>query len=589
MSRATLAFLGLLVLVLGAGVWFQAHREQKFDEDNDVALFENLDEQHVVAVRIENLERDTQMKFVRDPKVGWMMTDPVQVRAEGGVLDLLVKSALARRATRVPDAESDLKKLGLDPPRFVLDLESDTHVRQKIEVGSADVDRSRVHVRVRGHVVRAIRDFEVMLDMDLDEYKSHAATQVEPRDVVEIHRRGKFVLEQGAPASDMTLDALAENGEWRATAPVQALLDPLPMSLLANGAAGLRFTGFVDTRGAPLAEFGLESPEFTFQMITAHGETIELRFGRHEHREGNRWNGMRVGDTHVFAVDPEALNLLGTQVSGLLDYRLHRFARAQIDAVQFSTRERELRLQKGILGWTVAEARPGSRVFETGLPADPRKVEDALARIERVEITRFLLQEALSADEAHDSIHVRAGSAIVAGTFGGQYKDDTGATAVRFQREGDSIAAVVDKDLLELVRLGKESFWGLSICETPEVDVHVLTISGASGERKFQRNGKGLWVQKGGEIEARELRPVLDPLFFLRASEHLPEKDRAELTEPIHVVLELGPELKRDFLFGLQAKGDKPRVVVEFEGRRSIPERQDLHAALGAILKSGPR
>jgi hypothetical protein len=589
MSRSTIAFLLILVLTLGAVVWFQAHRERDFDAQNDVALFENLDEHQVVAVRIENLERDSQMRFVRDPKVGWMMVDPVRVRAESGVLDLLVKSALARRGTKVPDSESDLKKLGLDPPRFVLDLESDTHVRQRIEIGAVDVDKGRVHVKARGHVVRVIRDIEVMLDMAQDEYKSHAATELEARDVVEVHRRGKLVLENATEATDMTFDALAENGEWRVTSPVQALLDPVPMSLLIGGAAGLRFEAYVDTRGAALAEFGLEDPELTFQFSTARGAACELRFGRHEHRAGNPWYGMRAGDTNVFAVDLGSLYLLGTKVEELLDFRLHRFPRAQIDAVQFSTAARELRLEKGVFGWTVAEARPGSRVFETGLPADPRKVEDALAKIERVEITRFLLDSALSPGEIHDSIHVRAGSAIAAGSFGADYVPETGGRAVRFQRQGDSIAAIVDPDLLDLVRLGKESFWGLSICETPEVIVHSLTISGQGTERVFQRNSKGLWVPKGGELEARELRPILDPIFFLRASEHLPEKDRATLADPIHVVLELGPELKRDLLFGLVPAGDAKRVVVEYEARRSIPERQDLHAALIEILKAAPR
>src|SRR6185369_14756990 len=142
-----------------------------------------------------------------------------------------VQRAVARRCTPVPDAEADAKdgprKMGLDPPRRVLELESSANGstrRQRVEFGAFDVDDKRMFARVRGRIVRVLRDLDTDLELPLDEYKSHVATELPPSEVLELHRSGSVVLEGESASTNMKLDALVEDGAWRATAPVEAAL-----------------------------------------------------------------------------------------------------------------------------------------------------------------------------------------------------------------------------------------------------------------------------------------------------------------------------------------------------------------------------
>jgi Domain of unknown function (DUF4340) len=522
------------------------------------------------------------MRFERDSRDGWTMVDPVRARAEAGVLDLLLKSVLARKGTLVPESERDAKKLGLDPPRFVLELETKSGARQKIEVGAVDLDQRRVHVRVQGRILRALRDFEVWLDQMPDQFKSHAVTELDARDVIEIHRRGKLVLEGDTQPTDLALDALLEEGMWRATSPVEARLDPLTTGLLALESAGLRHEGETDHGGAGLASLGLDPPEMTFELSTLQGQKCVLRFGRRDH--AGRWNVMSEGRPDVWEVEAGKVLLLATKLDHLVDSRLVRFARTHIDAVQVGTKDAEVRLEKGLFGWTVAEGRPGSHVVGSALPADKRKVEDLIARIEGIEYTNVQLDKPFAADEAQASIHVRADASIVAGSFGAEYTPESGGRALRFRREGETVVGLVDPDLYEITRVRAKDFWSLSVAEIAEVNALKLKLSMGDVERTYVRNKQGLWVREGAELEARELRPVLDPLFFLRASEHLLDGG-APLVEPIRVQWSLVGDEDLALTIGKLERDGQSVAVVEREGRRSVLARQDLHGALQAVVK----
>lgn len=579
MNRVTLIVLSALVIGLGFLAYRQMGRDALDASENDVPLFVGLDENSVVGVRIDNIERDVQMSFERDPKVGWMMTDPVRVRAENSVLDLLVRSALQRRATPVPDAELDTKKLGLEPPRVVFELITKAGLRAKVEVGAVDLDLNRVHVRVRGRVVRAVRDFDTMLDLMLDEYKSHAATTLEPRDVVEVHRRGSVVLPGQTTAVDVALDAQFDSGEWRSSAPRVARLDPLAMSIMAQGGAGLRFDRFADTAGAPLSSLGLDPAQLEIVFTTARGESAKLRFGPAGARQQGTWNGTREGDTSVWRVSSDVVMGLATPVEEMLDHRLHRFTRPEIDAIQMSTQKHEVRLERGAAGWAVIQANAGSRVFGPPTIADTKRVEDFLGALDKQEVRTFLADTALDANEASDSLRIESKGVIEKCAFGRKLESG----GVRWQREGDAIVGVVDEAWLELVRTPMAAFWSASIIEISEVSVTNLTLSRGEKQREFERDRVGLWVEHGKTGEARELHTLLDPLLFLRASAHL-ESNHDTLDGPIHVKWRMSRK-DVDLVFGKVVLDGQPTVVCELDGRRSVLLRQDVYDMLEKLLE----
>ncbi len=579
MSRLTIAVLLVLVAGLGFLAWRQV--QQPDVSGVDVPLFEKLDAGRVVKVHMENLERAEETTFERDKSGRWMITDPKLLPAQSNVIEQLVQTAVARRGTLVNASEVDLKKLGLDPPRMVLALYDEAGTRQQIDIGAVDPDQNRVNVLAHGQVLRAVRDFEVMLDLMPEDYQSKAATDVDPRDVVEMHRRG-LVLEPGATEkTDVTLDALLEEGQWRATAPVVGLLDPTAMGLLLRGTAGLQFEHYTDNGDASLATLGLDPPDLKFELGTVRGDTLVMRFGAKKSKVSDWWNGLTEGRNKVWSVPADVGFALATPVTDLLDKRLHRFKQADIDTVQLSTSTREVRLQKGVYGWNVAEASAGSRVFGPALPADAKKVSDFLIAIDKVEVQSFLAGTAqLGDDEGHDAIHVRSKSTSAGGTFG-KPGDEGG---IRFQRDGETVVGIVESSVLELARTLPQSLWSNSVADIAEVDALMLTLKHKGDELVFERDKHGIWVRKGRVDAARELQPVLDPLVFLRASSFL-ESTEEPLADPIEVHWLLSTA-KKDLVIGVLEKAGKRQTVCDFEGRRSVLQRQDLHDLLTGLFQA---
>ncbi|MDZ4772250.1 MAG: DUF4340 domain-containing protein [Planctomycetota bacterium] len=581
MSRLTLVLLLAFVAGLGFLAWRQGRADQDYIAENDIPLFSGLDVNEVQSVLIDSVEHALQMRFERDPKVGWMMVDPMRSRAENGILELLVKSAVSRRGTPVPVSEAaDLGKLGLSPARIVLELVSKSGAKQTIKVGAVDLDRNRVHVLVGGKVVRAVRDFETLLELGLDEYQSHNALIIEPREIVEFHRRGSMRFPDTDLAVDVALDAVQDNGDWRSTAPVQALLDPVQMAILVHGGAGLRFDNVVATAGAALSSLGLDPPALTLEFKTIRDETAILKMGPFDSARPGEWNGTAVGDPTVWRFSSEVASVLSTRIGDLLDHRFSRIATEDIAAIHMSTAQSEVKLVRSIVGWGVMEANPGSEVFAPPLLADPRKVADFLAQIGSSEIREFKVERAaLDALEVVDKLRITTASGVtLVGSFGGPHASG----GVRFQREGDEIVGVVDEAFRDLVRSNAQSFWSTTILETSEIAVVGLSISRGESEKQYSRDRTGVWIEKGRTSEAKELHPLLDPLLFLRAKMHLPSL-APNIEAPVRVRWE-SSQAEQVLEFGRITLDGQVLAVCDFEGRRSLLERPDLVDKLEALL-----
>lgn len=580
MSRWTILVLVALVAGLGFLAWRQTQRDAAYTQEAQVALFEGWNEARVTALRLEVVQRDVQARFERDPKGGWIMTDPVRVRAEAGVLDPLVRSVLARTGTPVPEQDADPAKLGLEPPRMVLELLAADGARQRIEVGALDLDGQRVHVRARGRVLRTLRDFETLLDSNLDQFKSHAATTIDARDVVEWHRRGRVWRPDDTAPVDVAMDAVIDGDRWRVTSPVLALLDPLQMSLLCGATAGLRFEEYVETGGSGPAGMGLDPPELRIELASLDGRKAALLFGRPDAKRPNRWVGMLEGETNVWRVPDGLVFDLAAPVEDFLDHRVHRVPVADVDRIQLSTTEHEVLLQKGLLGWVVSQARAGSDTFDKPILADKRKVDDFLAKLERVEIRAFLRGATFDPAERRATLRLSARGAGVEVAFGREHD----AGGVRLLRDGDGLVGVIDDSVFELVRTPAGGFWSSSVYDLDEVTTTRLELTRGDRTRTYERN-RGTWTESGRTNEARELTTVLDPLVFLRAARHL-DSLAPPPEDPIRVRWTLASGVEKVLVIGRVPVDGTPTVVCDHEGRRSVLERQDLHDALSAIVSA---
>jgi hypothetical protein len=594
MHRRTLLLLALTVALLLGLAWWQSRVQDQSRVELDVPLFAGLEGADVDTIRLENLERDIHMKLTRASDAAgashgrWRMVDPVDVPADDSLAEFLLRSALERRATPVPADEADAKKLGLEPPRYILELQASTpkgRVKSSVEFGALDLDGRRINVRAGGRLLRTLRDLDTTISRPLDDFKSHRVLSIDPREVIEVHRRGSLVQEGASAPTDLMLDAFAENGWWRASAPVSAALDPLTTGVWVQGLATLELDKYADQGLRLLGDFGLDPAEITITVSTLKDVKQVLRLGRPEHRQGQPWFGTVEGQGFVWFVEPRLVYLLGSPLESLLDRRLVRFPRDAIDGLRLEADGDQIHITRVGRAWSVSQRVLNDTGYTPPQPADTKKVEALLARLEKAELAGFLPGAEMTPPEVRAAIYVESSGDEQGGVFGAAYDNPGGGQAVRFQRKGDTIVALADPQLLDLARTPLADLWSLQLAEISEVNQLSLVLSGPGGTRTFARGSKGLWTPQGLDLEARELRDVLDPLLFLRASQRLPPGEHPALKEAVTVEFKDSLDKPTRFVLGLAPDGrGGERSEIDFEGRRSVLKDQSVHKRLLAIL-----
>jgi hypothetical protein len=599
-SRKTILALVLLAGALGFAVLRERRRETAEKATEDVPLLEGVELSRVRRLHLDHLEREKSFAFDRDPDGRWTMTEPLPMPADPERLQRILGLLLERRGTPVQAAVPS--ELHLEPPRAIVEIEEDVaggRKRTRVDFGALDLDGLQVVVRAGGKVLRTWRDIDTAIVFGLEEIVDHSVVLRPPRDVVEIHRKGAYLGNDGAsrakPAVDLALDALSTDGVWRATAPFSARLDPQGAAVFVQTCLSLRGLSFPDVGRRLLSEFGLDPPEVTLALDTSSGRILTLRLGRPMHAPGRAWHCVLEGQPIVWTIDESAMKFLAAPASSLLDSKLTRIPPADVDGLSLSFGGRELRLwRKRVAGpvegrWLAAERAGQGTTFTPSLPADLQRVEDLVRKVADLEVANFLPGNTLSATEIRGSILVQEKDLQEGGEIGSDVGDAEHGKGVRFQRKEDSIAGILDPAVLDLLGTPLADVLSLVVVDVPEIQLVRLSIDGVGAHRTFVRNAKGLWTPPDVAVEAKELHSVLDGITILRASANLRPEGLAPLEDPIDVEFVSSTKETTRFRIGLgpAASPEGERVQVEREGRRAVAKDQGLHARLLAVLKPG--
>lgn len=582
-SRTTV--IGLLVVVVGLSglAWWQAAREDVQSADQEVALFDGFQAESVTAVRVDSVVRDQHFRIERDASGRWQMTDPVSVPANAALVDFLVRSALARHGAPVAAGEADPRVLGLEPPRVVLDLEQGAR-RQRLELGALDLDGEHLYVRSNGRLLRTLRDLDTTLDRSVEDFKATEVVDLDVRRIVEVHRAGSLATRDVAPASDLSFDALSENGGWRMTSPTQVRLDPLAMHLWIQGCARMRIKTYVQDGAAALADYGLDPPEVVITLVDVGGAQTKLQFGRPGHRPGGAWFE-RVGEQSYWCqVDTAVMAALTGPPEDLFDARLSRLPVESIDGLVLRSKRRELVLARAGTAWTVAARALDGGADASATAADPAQVADLLGKLDKLQFVRFAGGAAFEPLPGGERLTIRAGSETEGGVFGSARDADGPAPLASFRRDGDTAIALVDPIALEWLDTPVEQLWSTRVLEVLEAEQASLSIAGGGVQKSYAHGAKGLWTLPGVGTEARDLSPaLLESLLFVRAAKHRPAGLHDALREPITIEFTSKSGNVQSYVVGV---GEGDAIEVEMDGRRAVLKDQRVHARLKELLGS---
>jgi hypothetical protein len=578
MKLRTTLFLLLLLIGLAAVVKWQLRTEDQVHEV-DLRLFAGVELEAVRTIRVDNIERSLNVRFERDSAGEWYITDPIRYPARRAVMDLLTQDIATAKALVVSEAEWGEEELGFDPPKIVMEVDEVTEagvVTTRVEIGAKDLDGVRVNVRVNGRYLRALMRLYTTLSRDLHGFRSRRAISLPLADIVEVHRTGSVLYEIDGEAEDLLTHAFRIGDSWRSTHPFDAQLDPLDIGVLVFGTGGLRIDRFVEDDAVDLSEYALDRPLVEIELVTNASvrETLLLsRIGN-----SSRWFAMRKGEPFVWAIEPEKAGRLLFPFEGMLERHFMRATRQDVTGVRLTRPGGMIRLDRGLRGWQVAEKRGGG-TWSSPSPADPRAVEDLLARLESLEVSRFFVDEPAPPTDWERGVEVEVGGALFGGRLGAAFTDEEGNTGVLFRRDGDDVIGWIDPWLAEAAEMDLDLLRSTHLSTVEEVELSGLTLIRGEQRLAFGRDRRGIWRQEGEDREAVELLMLLDPLLFLRAGEHL--GGDGNLNDPIAVEFRRFNGSTVTFTVGLGTAADgTSRSEIAIGAARSTAKVGDLHAQL---------
>ena len=571
--RTTLSLL-VIVAALGFAAWWQREREADYVEGTTRRLFDGVEVARVHSIRLEALERPPGVRMERDARGDWFLTDPIAYPARQAMVAELLSIVARNMAQPASPAEisardAPFQRLGLfEVEERFLDGQART---TRIEVGDVDLDGVRLWVREDGEILRTLRNIETMLQRGLHELRSDRIFSLAPEAVVEIERAGHDLRRDRVELIDLAAHRDVVN--WRLERPFRGALDPTIFTLWLSSLTSLKAKAFIDDDVRALGPYGLASPQVTLRLVDRFGQEQEAIFA--QAIDGGQWYAHRVGLPYVWELETGASTRFFERPEDFLDEQLVRVFRDDVRTLEVRNEHGRFSVLRDHASreprWLFS-ARDAQGAESIQRPAERSLVEDLLGSLEAAEL-RHLPEEnasasfpagAPSAGVWIEDVHgVRQG-----GRIGAAYDWSDGTRGFLFARDGEDVVSFVPEDLGRLLELDASRLLSLRLFDIDEVLQRRLVIATAERSFTYFRSTEGVWRHEESKIEATELRPTLDGIFFLRAESHLPAGSTAEeLREAVRIELVDARGQRNLATLGRDGEG---RVQCEVLAQRSL-------------------
>ncbi|HEY2738647.1 MAG TPA: DUF4340 domain-containing protein, partial [Thermoanaerobaculia bacterium] len=301
MKPRTLLILFCILLGLGAFIWFYERKLPSSDERVEIA-------KKVVAVKKDDVlgltlettggkvvlqrtdapaaatkkdkdkdkkdkkEGDVEPEAQGQPASAWMLTQPMQARADAFAVDGLLDALTGLQKTRTLDGKVDRAALGLDKPRATVRLK--TAKGETVLLLGAEVPTGGELIAAVGDDTYVVADsILTQVDKDPGSWRDRQLFRAS-RDAI-----SRITL-TGPPGGPVVL--AQQNGVFQLERPLADHADRETTDDLYADLSGLTAEKFVDDAGSPahpLAGLGLQPPRAVVDVAFAKGDPVRIEIG----------------------------------------------------------------------------------------------------------------------------------------------------------------------------------------------------------------------------------------------------------------------------------------------------------------------
>lgn len=344
---------------------------------------ENDEEGKLVALSSDDvqkitLQRETDSitfeKVGEDDKQEWIITEPLEAKADKYEVDRLADNFSDLRVERVVEEEpEDLEKYEIPKKEITLWFK-DKEKPVRILLGAENpLDNTLFAKREdEARVVLIPSYLKSTVEKSLFDFRQKDIFRFETDDVKNIKLRAK----------ESRWEAEKKEAEWFFKRPVEALAKESKITGILNSLSGLKAKEFVseEKNKEEVSQFGLDRPEYEI-VLAMPDENQEVTFSLHKKDE--KLYATTSLSSKIIEVEDTLLSELEEEVGELREKEVANFYSWEVDRLQ---------LKRGGLDWVLVKDEDDNWNFESPVQeeADKSKVQTFIRKIESLEAEEFI-------------------------------------------------------------------------------------------------------------------------------------------------------------------------------------------------------
>ncbi len=344
MKKSTLILVAV-ALSLGAFVYFyemksSGAREASSDTSKPAFVFPASD------ITSLTLERSDQKVSLEKQGGQWVITQPVETRADQSVVEGITDELASARISRTFPATADrLNAFGLAKPAVTVDFKLKDGAQHAVRLGTKDFSGSSVY----GFVDQA-KDVTLLpgtlltsTDKPLDDLRDRSLLGLSTWDIA------RFDLNNAKGE----IAATKQESNWRIEKPRQVAADTDAVNSLLNQITTAKMTSVVSETATDLARYGLAKPQIVFRARDMKGGEHSLLVGS---KTGDDYYARDSSRPLIFRIPADVYQKLGTTLFDLRDKSLVHINRDQLARIEVHNRYQTVICVQGADNkWTLEE------------------------------------------------------------------------------------------------------------------------------------------------------------------------------------------------------------------------------------------
>lgn len=280
--------------------------------------------------KIESIEIDSH---------SWLIKKPKEVKGENSAIDMLARSIVnSSKEETVEDSPADLKKYGLDEPRYILTV-SDGKKKETIKIGGKTIDKKNYYAMKEGEkpVFLINSGFSYNTDKNLTGYRDKSVIPIEPDNIerVAVHM------------GDRTYIFQKDDKKWTLSSPTIPRLDENTVNSYVNGLFRMHTKEFFENTEQNRKVMELQGKPEEMIMLFERGKEEPLTLKISRPRGEQKFIYALAGNSdEIFGLPYRAGTTIDINKEKLIKKALYSFDTNNLSQVQFKIEGKDVNLKK---------------------------------------------------------------------------------------------------------------------------------------------------------------------------------------------------------------------------------------------------